>query len=192
MSISLRKRMALGAGAVATVGAVATLVAGVTFGLFTSTPASETNNFSSGTVTLASDATGVCNVSNIVPGDSGTCTFVATYSGSAPAFIGLDTVATDGGLLTGTDHLALSIADNHSASYATTGTNLYVGSDAGALPTTVHTFTVSWSLPIAAGNGFQGKSASLKLTAHAVQSGNNGDASACSAGPVCAGILSWA
>ena len=34
MKMSIKKRLALGAAAVATVGAAATLVAGVTFGLF--------------------------------------------------------------------------------------------------------------------------------------------------------------
>ena len=57
MKMSLKKRFALGAAAVATVGAVATLVAGVTFGLFSATTGPTTTTpFTAGTVTLTSDA----------------------------------------------------------------------------------------------------------------------------------------
>ena len=60
--MSIKKRLAVGAGAIATVGAVGTMVAGVTFGLFSATPQSQTNNFSSGTVSLNTEASTACNV----------------------------------------------------------------------------------------------------------------------------------
>ena len=54
MKMSIKKRLALGAAAVATVGAAATLVAGVTFGLFSATRQrpTQTAAFQAGTVTL--------------------------------------------------------------------------------------------------------------------------------------------
>jgi hypothetical protein len=193
MSMSIKKRLALGAGAVATVGAVATLVAGVTFGLFSSTPGSETNNFTAGTVTLSSDATGHCNIAQVMPGDSGTCTFVATYSGDAPAFVALDTSLSGTGLYDGgAAGLQLSVADDNSTAYALSGTNLYVGADAAAPANTVHTFTVTWSFPDAgtANNPYQGKTTTLTMTAHAVQQKNNGTGCV-TLGVACGTITSW-
>jgi len=101
MKLSLKKRFALGAAAVATVGAVATLAAGVTFGLFSATTQGQTNSFTAGTVTLAQSATTTCSVGPMSPGDGtlagynneGTdtaCSFTVTYGGNVPAWLGLD------------------------------------------------------------------------------------------------------
>jgi hypothetical protein len=79
----------------------------------------------------------------------------------------------------------LTIKDNGNVSYATTGTNLLVASDPAAPSNTVHTFTVSWSMPTVAGNSYEGATASLTLTAHAVQSANNGAITGCTAGSEC-------
>lgn len=85
------KQLALAAGSAAAVTAAAVLSAGATFGLFTATTAMQTNHFAAGTVTLSSDTTGHCNVSDILPGATPTpCTLKATYSGSAPGYLGLD------------------------------------------------------------------------------------------------------
>jgi len=114
MKLSIRKRLALGAAAVATVGAVASVVGGVTFGLFsaTSTPSSA-STFATGTVAVGSPAVdSKCTITNMVPGDQSgnyvganpghtnanlaTCEFAVQYTGSAPAYIGLATSLNDG------------------------------------------------------------------------------------------------
>jgi len=107
MTMSTRKRFALGAGATATVGAVATLAAGVTFGLFSATTSSGANTFTAGTVTVGNGPTSVtCNVQNMVPGDSsanapgskadGTCTYNVVYTGSANAYLAVDVAVSNG------------------------------------------------------------------------------------------------
>lgn len=193
MSMSIKKRLALGAGALATVGAVGTLAAGVTFGLFTASSPAQSNTFSSGTVTMTSDATGICQVTNAVPGDSGTCTLVATYTGSAPAYMGLDVSAT-GALLSSlnndTNGLHYTVTDDQSVSYATASNDLVnvTPETSGAAS---HTFTVSWDIPKTTDNTFQNKSATITLQAHAVQSQHNPEAgTACTAGTSCSDI-SW-
>ena len=184
--MSVKRRLVLGAGVLATVGAAATLAAGVTFGLFSASATPEHNTFTTGTVTMTQDATLACTVTNAVPGDSGTCTFVATYTGTAPAFIALDTSAT--GALAAAGGITFAISDHAGTNYLATGTNLYVGTETG---TTVNTFTVAWTLPTASDNTFQSTSATLTLAVHAVQSANNGSTSTCSAGVVCQTINNW-
>jgi predicted ribosomally synthesized peptide with SipW-like signal peptide len=110
-----KKRLLLAAGTLASIGAVVALATGVTFGFFSATSGPESNSFTAGTVSLTSDATGACTVTQISPGDSGTCTLSATYGGSVPAYLGLD----------------LSINGNTPGSGAN---NAYVaGSDLGAV-----------------------------------------------------------
>src|SRR4051795_7538279 len=70
-----KKRLALAAGSVTAAGAVATLVAGTTFGLFTATETSGNNVLDAGTVivTEGSPASAICNTTqNLVPGDAST------------------------------------------------------------------------------------------------------------------------
>lgn len=178
-----RKRLLVGASVLAGLGGAAALVAGTTFGFFSSTAPGETNNFAAGTVSLTSTATGACTVKTIVPGTSGTCTFTTTYTGSVQAFEGLNT-STTGTLAT---YLTITIKTTGGHTYANTATNLYVGTvTTGA----ARTFTVSWSLPIATTTG-QGDTASVSLTAHAVQKKFNGDATGCTAGVACVTITNW-
>ena len=188
-----KKRLALGAGSVTAAGAVATLVAGTTFGLFSATPQSETNNFTSGTVSLSSVDTGKCVVPpNIVPGDSGSCTFKTTYTGNVSAWVGL-TTSTTGTLYDGTasddagaNVLSVTIKDNNNVTYANTGSDLYVGNDGSGA--SQRTFTVTWSLPSGADNSYQNQSAAVALTVKAVQKDHNG--SCTTAGSACSGT-SW-
>lgn len=108
MNSSNKKRFALGAGAVAAVGSFATLVAGVTFGLFSATTAGQTNTFTAGKVSLTQALTKSCVVTQMSPGDGtaavgGTpnniaangnshvqCVYDVTYTGDVPAYLGLD------------------------------------------------------------------------------------------------------
>jgi hypothetical protein len=190
MSMSIKKRLALGAGALATVGAVGTLMAGVTFGLFTSSAGTQSNTFKSGTVTLTQNVSSApCAVTLAVPGDHGSCTLVVNYSGNVPAYIGLD-VSASGALLSAsnndTNGLHYTVTEG-ATDYTAGGSNLLVSTTADTNGSS-HTFTVSWDIPSGTDNSFQSASATIDLTAHAVQSANQGNVSGCTAGSTCSGI----
>lgn len=101
-----RKRLFVAAGFVASLGAVVALVAGVTFALFSATSSTQQNSFAAGSVSLSKSAVTDCSVTNMVPGDATAafspvnsaqtnatmqqCKFTITYTGSAPAYLGLD------------------------------------------------------------------------------------------------------
>jgi hypothetical protein len=106
----MKRRLALGAAAATTVGAVATLVAGFTFGLFSATQSSGANTFTAGTVTVGagSPASVTCTISTMVPGDSSSgapagskadtpCTYNVKYTGSASAWLAVDVAVSNGG-----------------------------------------------------------------------------------------------
>ena len=208
MKLSLKKRFALGAAAVATVGAVATLAAGVTFGLFSSSQAGSANTFATGTVAVGSPTSTVCTVSNIVPGDSSagyssafsgqtnaklaTCSFSVTYSGSVPAYIGLGTAQS--GTLASALKWEISDGTNPYATGGvinanTTANPLYAATNAGVSAT--YTFNVDYALPSTVTSQTL-TPASLTLTVYAVQQGNNGSG-VCTVGAEClgTGITSW-
>ncbi len=77
-------------------GASAALVGAATFALFTSTADPQADTFTAGTVILSStsgnDACGPQGIvlSNLEPGDSGTCTYTVTYTGTLNAWVSLD------------------------------------------------------------------------------------------------------
>ncbi len=224
MKMSIRKRVAIGAGAVATIGAAATLAAGMTFGLFSATETSSGNAFTAGTVTVGTGTptSVVCTITNMVPGDSSagapigskadaSCTYNVKYTGSAPAWLGVDVAISNGstalydGTATG---LQLYLKDANSVTYLTstaptagstfktaggTATSLPVGTTAdllvnttAAASNTAASFTLDYALPVASGNTYQGGSTTVTLTFHAVQSGNNALPSTCTtAGQQC-------
>jgi|SRR5579862_208467 len=214
-----RKRLFLAAGTLASVGAVVALAVGVTFGLFSGTPqTSSTSNFSTGSVSIGSPANVACSVSNMVPGDdstgyspdlagrtdaqTGACEFQVTYTGSAPAYIGLSS-SESGTLATALKwEVAQSATDNAQpgafASGGVINTNsaldpLYVATDAGG-DNTVYTFWVDYALPRSVTSQSL-TAATLNLTVYAVQSGNNGTAADCVVGSQCdtlsTGIPNW-
>ena len=87
----LGRRLGLTALAVGTAGAV---LAATSFALFTSGASSQTDAFASGTVVIGTISTPLdCTIQNIEPGDSGTCTYKLTYSGSLNAWVGLSILA---------------------------------------------------------------------------------------------------
>jgi hypothetical protein len=211
--MSIKKRLALGAGAVATVGAVATLVAGVTFGLFSATQTGSTNTFTAGTVTLTNPVNVSCTVGPMAPGDSSAgytpvpagqtdpqtaaCTFAVTYGGNLPAYLGVDAAVGGTSLYDGTGSgLQFQISDGPT-SYATGGvlngtSDLLVSTTPDAASSsTLHTLTVNYALPTASPNSYQGKSTTLTLTIHAVQSGNNNFVGGCTAGHTCGVAANW-
>ena len=217
MAMSMKRRLALGAAGATAVGAVATLVAGFTFGLFSATESSGANTFTTGTVSVGagSPASVTCTISNVVPGDSSagastgskadtTCTYNVKYTGSAPAYLAVDVAVANGttalydGTATG---LQLYLKDGTPTSYvngtsftqqgggsaalsAGTTSNLLVSTSAASTGTAVN-FSLDYLLPAAAGNSYQGGSATVTLTFHAVQSGNNPLPGTCAAGQQC-------
>jgi hypothetical protein len=211
--------LVVGTAAVVTAGAAAV---GTTLGLFTSTPAAGSNGFTAGTVALASNAGGACNVSGLMPGDTpAPCTYVATYTGSASAYLGLDVLiqtqaGSGGGLLynppASNNALTVAVTDDQATPVTYTVptatvtcpgtapagstcyqlTNLLVRTTPVTTSTAV-TFSTAVTLPLAAGNSTQGAAAQIILTAHAVQSKNQTLPVACTVGAVCAatGSFSW-
>lgn len=200
MRFFLRRRVILVSAVGATALAATTVVAGTTFGFFSSTANGQTNSFTSGTVTLTKTLESACNVTNMAPGDTpGPCTMQTTYSGSLSAYIAVDvlveTQAGSGGstLYTGGGAgLHVTVTDNQGTpttyTVPTASTTCPNGAPAGSTcyeldnelygtsaysNGSVDTITTQVSLPNSAGNGYQGASAQVILTAHAVQSKNN-------------------
>jgi hypothetical protein len=185
---------------------------GLTFGLFSGTTASAGNTFSAGTVTLSNSAIANCPVNDLVPNGTPTsCSFNATYSGSAAAYLALDILVETGAGSGGTplynpvsdptNDLQVSITSTSpTVTYAvpTTPTTCPSGSASGsvcyALPdelvgtlpgaSTVG-FSVSLSIPTSSPTGYQGGTAQVVLTTHAAQAANNGSTNACTAGHEC-------
>jgi signal peptidase len=215
------RRRPLAIGGIAVLPASGTLV-GTTLGLFTSTPGAAANTFTAGTVVLTGNATGACNVTGLMPGDAPpACTFVATYTGTASAYLGLDVLiqtqaGAGGGPLynppASNNALTVAITDNQGTpvtyTVPTVSTACPVGAPAlstcyalanqlvRATPfsaTTAVTFSTAVSLPLAAGNTTQAAAAQVILTAHAVQSKNQTLPPGCTPGAVCAptGTFSW-
>lgn len=220
MKLSIKKRLALGAAALATVGAVTTLAAGVTFGLFSaSNTQTGTNTFTSLTVSQGSPATATCTVANIVAGDSSAnfsplptgqtdtptaeCTFQVTNTSTAPTYVGV-VLAPTGTLYDGTPSGLQYQVHDGSTNYTTGGALNNSGGtaaspllfsttpDAGGA-NTVHTVHVNWALPITT-TDHQNLTSTLTVTIEAVQSGNNGNVAAigaCTAGSQCGAITAW-
>jgi hypothetical protein len=138
-----------------------------------------------------------------------TCTYNVKYTGSASAWLGVDVTVTNGstplydGSATG---LQIYLKDG-STTYLTstapavgttyvkeggTSASLPAGTTSNLLvstsPATTNTavsFTLDYAVPIATGNSYQGGSATVTLTFHAVQSNNNALPSDCAAGQQC-------
>jgi len=86
---------------VASLGATASFVAGVTLGLFSSAGhVGAGNTFTAGVVSFGSPVSTTCAINPMAPGDgstgwspagsNATCTYQVTYSGNVPALLGLD------------------------------------------------------------------------------------------------------
>ena len=150
MSMSMKRRLAFGAAAATTVGAVATLVAGFTFGLFSATESSGANTFTTGTVTVGtgSPTSVTCTISGMMPGDSSSgapagnkagtpCTYNVKYTGSASAWLAVDVAVSNGSTVlydgTGTG-LQLYMAGG-STSYVNGTTFAQQGGGSASLPT---------------------------------------------------------
>lgn len=165
------KRAALFLG---TLGITGMLVAGASFAMFSSTANSQTDTFAAGTVVLnGPEAPQNFNIGPIAPGDSvsNAEAYTVTYAGNLNAWIGLD-VAESGAIFGGSHPLAVTIKDTANSQTFGVGTDQVVG-NAPVADNWTDTFDVSYSMPLAADNTYQGATGTVTLTAHAVQSANN-------------------
>jgi hypothetical protein len=217
MNRTFRRRLALAAAAMATLGAAGGLLGSSSLALFSGTEAGSGNTFTAGTVTvgLGTGTSVTCTVSNMNPGDSSagapigskadsSCVWYVKYTGNVSAWLGVDVNITNGStaLYDGTANgLQLYLKDANSTTYLTstaptagttyknsggTATSLPTGTTADLLVSTTAatsgtaaTFTLDYALPIASGNTYQGGSATVTLTFHAVQSTDQTLPSAC-------------
>ena len=204
--------------AIMMVGALGFAAWGTT-ALFSDSLSNRTDAFTAGTVTVGLGSTSTtCNVSELAPGDSSTaygsgsadkvrCTFNVEYTGSLPAYLGVDVnllngakalytgsanglqakIAADGvGVINGTTY-------NNSAGVATpvvagTSVNNILLSTTPVNTGRTVTFTVDYLLPLAAPNSLQGGSSTVQLTFKAVQSANQ--TTSCVAGRQCT-TIAW-
>ena len=238
-----RNRLLLAVGAVGTMGV---LVTATSFALFTSQSSAQTDSFAAGTVILTSGSSN-CTFSNLEAGDSRSCTYQVTYTGSLDAWITLGVTSTstaeaayypvagtatlEGGqsllnAVPGNHGLQVTISDNQGtgtapeafplgkmtcANVGTPGTSLgqkgyqdqctttatpevvvgqgkdattgcmntnscvTVGGDGSVSRGWTDTFTVTGTLPLSAGNKYQGSTATISLVANAQQASNNSD-----------------
>ena len=197
-----KRRVVNSVSAVVTLIAGSTLVIGITFGLFSASLIGETNSVTSGTVTLSNSAVSNCPISGLMPtGVAATpCTFSATYSGSTPAYLAADVVIETQAGVGGTPLYNPSDASNDlqvtltsttpSVTYTipTLPTTCPAGAPAGSTcyeldneliattafdPASTVGFSVSVALPTTSTTGYQGGSAQIIVTTHAVQSAHN-------------------
>jgi hypothetical protein len=210
----------LAGGATVGLAAVGTLTLGTTVALFSDSELGATNRFTAGSVTVAAGSASsvVCTVADMMPGDSSTgynqgsddkapCTFNVEYSGSAPAWLGVD-VSVQGGspsLFDGTS-TGLQFKIKSGAVNVINGVNFKnsAGAEAAVIPGTPVervlvsgspasqgdevTFDIDYLLPLLADNSLQGGSSSLVLTFRAVQSANQ-PLGSCVAGRQCPSIV---
>ncbi len=204
--------------AIMMVGALGFAAWGTT-ALFSDSLSNTADAFTAGTVTVGLGSTSTtCNVSELAPGDSSTaygsgsadkvrCTFDVEYTGSLPAYLGVDV-----NLLNGATALYTGSANGLQAKIAADGVGVingttYANSAGVATPvvagtsvdnillstTPVNTgetvtFTVDYLLPLVAPNTLQGGSSSVQLTFKAVQSANQ--TTSCVAGRQCT-TIAW-
>jgi hypothetical protein len=222
-----RRRLLLRAGIAVASAAVVLGTVQVVLARFSSTQSSTTSTFSSGSVTLSTTALNTCSVTNLLPNSSpAPCTLKATYSGSVPAYLGLDVlIATKSGSpgntalynpSDSTNDLQVTVTDNQGTpvTYVTPSTsfgaalatcpagsgfdssytcyrllNLLVNATGITSAASPVTFTTSTTLPSTNPTGYQGGTAAIALTVHAVQAGNQ-SLSGCTVGHTCS-VVSW-
>ena len=108
MNTSLKKRITYTGAGIAALAAAMLVTIGATMALFSATQTGGTNQFSTGTVSVADRPASVtCNVSSMLPGDSSasfgsgsaslpTCDYRVKYTGSAPAYLAVDVLVGSG------------------------------------------------------------------------------------------------
>jgi predicted ribosomally synthesized peptide with SipW-like signal peptide len=163
--MGIKKTMAM---AMATTALGAMLVAGGTFAVFTSSAQNTGNTFTAGTVNISLDKPNGAyyfDITNIAPGDMGSSTVTVTNNGSLDLRYDLAESLT--GALAGANGLQATVKDSNGVVITPGDTNRVLAASMSEV------LTVEWTLPIAAGNEFQGQSAQLGLTVNAEQTKNN-------------------
>jgi len=175
-------------------------VTGVTFGRYSSSETSGHSSITAGIVTLTNSAIANCPVSNLLPsGAASTCSFTTTYAHPVSAYLAVDvlieTQAGSGGTRlynpgdSGNDLQVTMTSSNPTVSYTvpTSSTTCPVGAPSGSVcyeldnelvstnsfTSAAVSFAVSAKLPTTSVTGYQGGTAQIILTTHAVQSSNN-------------------
>lgn len=147
---------------------VAALVGGATFAIFTDSATNENNTFAAGTLDISLDklnGTKYFDIANIAPGDSGSANVTVSNVGSLELRYDIAQTLT-GDIASGTNGLVVTIKKD--------GTVIVPGDNNRVLAAGANeVLTVEWTLPLAAGNEYQGKSATLGLTVNAEQTKNN-------------------
>jgi len=138
---------------------VAALVGGATFAVFTSSSMNANNTFSAGTVeiTLGTETTDAVAMGNMAPGDVVAGSFVVENTGSLELYYVVTPIA-GGALFAGANPAFVTVTANENGVLAP-----------GASATVAYTVT----LPLAAGNEYQGVSGSLQFDINAVQTANH-------------------
>jgi spore coat-associated protein N len=160
--MNIKKQLGM---ALATTALGATLLAGGSLALFSSTAANEGNTFTAGTVVINSLPTGAVfatstNIGNMAPGDQDNKVLTVTNNGTLDAWVKISDIATSGDLFVGVTPLAVTF-------------------DGGAVLIAAgqsHDFNVGYSFPLAAGNEYQGDSGTVTFNVAAVQDRNNTNA----------------
>jgi hypothetical protein len=203
-----------------TVVLVIVLDAGVAGAAYSNRAPSETNSFATGTVTEGSGGlTSACVLSGIYPGEPvGICKLQVSYAGSLPVYIGLDVAITTasgvgGSVLYNSNATGLTftlsdgttsynlpsgaqVLDELAASSYPSGVPDAVFTSAAGQNSVTFTLTPTFATGQSSPDQYEGASASVTLTAHAVQSAHNALPAACTSGghPIigasCTG-LSW-
>ena len=176
------------------------VVIGSGLGLLHASETGGNNSLKAGTVTLSNSAIASCPVTSVLPNNtSGACTFTATYSGSASAYLAVDvlveTQAGSGGTKLynpgdASNDLQVTITSSSpSVTYTvpTASTTCPGGAPSGsscyeldnelmstsAVTSAAVTFSVAVKVPTSSATGYQGGTAQIILTTHAAQSKNN-------------------
>jgi spore coat-associated protein N len=158
--MNVKKKIGL---AMATTALGATLLAGGSFALFTSSASTAGNTFTAGTLTIADFTGGAVFASsqligNLAPGDHEDGVLTIKNTGSLDAWVAISgVVKSDSQLFWGGNALQIT--------YPNTVVKIAAGATA-SLP-------VSYSLPLAAGNEYQNASGTVTFNVAAVQVRNN-------------------
>ena len=210
------KRLLLTAALALFLSALTAMRAGASLGAFSFASPAELNSFTAGTVTLASDTSGTCTVSTMMPGSTPMpCSLKATYGGGTPAYLAVDilieTQSGNGGTTLynpGDSSHDLQVAISSTSPSVTYTIPVSAATCPGSAPSgsTCYelddeivsltpftntsgpvTISTTVSLPANSTPGYRGGTAQVILTAHAAQSGNN-NANGCTAGVTCTAV----
>lgn len=136
---------------------VAALVGGATFAYFSDTATNTNNSFAAGTLDIGNaewTASGDFVVTNSFPGDTKTKEFTVKNTGSLPFNFNYSVVGA-GDLFGGANPSSVTATDNDADNQLAPGETAII--------------TVTFSMPTAAGNEYQGKQGTATITVNANQ-----------------------